>query len=928
LYTGYWNFHLFDKDSWISASLGFDNSNYTDSTTLRNVPSVIIGGSGDYSGYVGTVSHQIIHTENNNANNNSDNSDNATTTIIEWTICPHAFLIEEDEIDECKVIWEHDESATTLIDNETFIGDYYNGGSAGYMGVLDNPLFSSLNDSVNKTNLDGRNLGGYFVNKLNTTTALLNIQLNDNDDNDNDNDWIVVSFGWSFTELDTYQNNQPNIILGGSGMYAGIKGTIDDAVYEFLPIPAVPAEINNNETTNNTNTASETTNYINQINNYKLCSSSSSSSQQQTMQQQVNDTFDDEDNSNNNKCTKLFVLPIEEFHSSDGGLYNFSGSSYYGNNNDSDDSINAPYYSYSIGIHDYPFFMSKYNIIGGAQQPAGRFMGTSFSNTPPSSPTSSGNGNGSSSSRTTTELSNFHFFNDDSWLSGNLGSTTTSRNGSSSSSSSGSSTFIPPDVITGGTKNWTGFIGRAKRSERSIINNDENKNFPTDSSSSSSSSSVIIIEYTICPEGIEFPSEEEEEEDNNDEPTKSSSDCSSNNDDETTSSSSSSQSFGGSSRDSICFFIQYLLAAVMMTFFISDNKEEEEDDDINHNHDRYRYRHNSVTTSKMGSLFLFPILLSSMVLYTLPCNVMASSSDTNSHDRSNDNTIPSSKSKSKRTPPNIVILLADNLAYDDVGVFRQQQQQDGDGGCSDDEEENNSSISTTSRTHNLDKAALDGRRLLNWNSPAVLCSASRAALLTGKYPIRTGIYPRVFEPDAAYGLLPNETTLADYLHDEGYATKIVGKWHLGQRDAYLPTKRGFDEWFGIPYHMSAGSIDDHVCGKDTTGKMWLPLFDGTSIVEQPVQLENLAPRYVEESIKFMKTNVEEKERPFFLYLAFSHVHQLCAPRHSECQWASTHFSRNKTKGYNATFDDGKLISLACGNVCVRVFFWEVRFALF
>ena len=369
----------------------------------------------------------------------------------------------------------------------------------------------------------------------------------------------------------------------------------------------------------------------------------------------------------------------------------------------------------------------------------------------------------------------------------------------------------------------------------------------------------------------------------------------------------------------------YVLAAVMMGFFISDNiDDEEEEGDVNHNHDCYRYgyryccRNNSVTTRKMRYLFLFPILLSSMILYTLSCNVMASSSDTNnSHDRSNDNTIPSSKSKkkSKRTPPNIVILLADNLAYDDVGVFRQQlQQDDGGDGCSDDEEENIRSSSTsrststrsTSRTHNLDKAALDGRRLLNWNSPAVLCSASRAALLTGKYPIRTGIYPRVFEPDAAYGLLPNETTLADYLHEEGYSTKIVGKWHLGQRPEYLPTKRGFDEWFGIPYHMSGGSIDDHVCGKDTTGKMWLPLFDGTSIVEQPVQLENLAPRYVEESIKFMKTNIEEKVKPFFLYLAFSHVHQLCAPRHSECQWASTHFSRNKTKGYNATFDDGKM----------------------
>ena len=175
-------------------------------------------------------------------------------------------------------------------------------------------------------------------------------------------------------------------------------------------------------------------------------------------------------------------------------------------------------------------------------------------------------------------------------------------------------------------------------------------------------------------------------------------------------------------------------------------------------------------------------------------------------------------------------------------------------------------------------------------------------VLLGKYPVRTGIYPRVFEQDAANGLLPNETTLADYLSKEGYATKIVGKWHLGQRPEYLPTERGFDEWFGIPYHMSGGSLNEHICeGKDTNGTLWLPLFHGKQIVEQPVIPENLAPRYVNESISFMQQSVDD-DKPFFLYLAFSHVHQLCAPRQSECQWASTHFSRNKT-GYNATFGD-------------------------
>ena len=230
--------------------------------------------------------------------------------------------------------------------------------------------------------------------------------------------------------------------------------------------------------------------------------------------------------------------------------------------------------------------------------------------------------------------------------------------------------------------------------------------------------------------------------------------------------------------------------------------------------------------------------------------------------------------------PNILILFADNLAYNDVGAFSHSKEQ--------------------SNTPSLDALASSGRKLLNWNSPAVLCSASRAALLTGRYPIRTGIYPRVFEPDAVHGLLPNETTLAEYLREEGYATKIVGKWHLGQRNEFVPTNQGFDEWFGIPYHMSGGSVDDHVCGRDVNGTMWLPLFQGTDIVEQPVALENLAPRYVDESIDFMKKTTEQ-DKPFFLYLAFSHVHQLCAPRHAECQWASNHFSKQ----------DGFCIDLAC-----------------
>ena len=111
-------------------------------------------------------------------------------------------------------------------------------------------------------------------------------------------------------------------------------------------------------------------------------------------------------------------------------------------------------------------------------------------------------------------------------------------------------------------------------------------------------------------------------------------------------------------------------------------------------------------------------------------------------------TVPASSSgegkSHKSRQPNIVILFADNLAYDDVGTFQTKSSS------------NNKSRSRTPRT---DALATQGLKLLHWNSPAVLCSASRAALLTGKYPVRTGVYPRVFEPDAQHGLLANETTL-------------------------------------------------------------------------------------------------------------------------------------------------------------------------
>ena len=204
----------------------------------------------------------------------------------------------------------------------------------------------------------------------------------------------------------------------------------------------------------------------------------------------------------------------------------------------------------------------------------------------------------------------------------------------------------------------------------------------------------------------------------------------------------------------------------------------------------------------------------------------------------------------------------------------------------------------TAKTPNIDRIGVEGLKLNNWNSAAHLCSASRAALLTGKYPARMGIYPRVFRPDAVYGLMPNETTIAEYLKEEGYATSIVGKWHLGHREEYLPTNQGFDEWIGIPYHMSGGSVDNHTCNSDVNETMWLPLYKSQKIIEQPVRVQDLANRYATAASSFIQKSAANNI-PFFLYMAFSHVHQLCAPRdfpeQSVCQWSSA--------GINATFVD-------------------------
>ena len=181
-------------------------------------------------------------------------------------------------------------------------------------------------------------------------------------------------------------------------------------------------------------------------------------------------------------------------------------------------------------------------------------------------------------------------------------------------------------------------------------------------------------------------------------------------------------------------------------------------------------------------------------------------------------------------PPNIVLIYCDDLGYGDLGCY-------------------GSKLSTP----HLDRMAAQGVRFTNFYSANPVCSPSRAALLTGRYPTRVGV-PRVFFPVDRLGLARDEQTMADVLKARGYRTMCVGKWHLGHTPEYLPTSRGFDEYFGIPY------------SNDMSPR---PMMRGTETVDQTATLETITPRYTEQAVGFIERN---KAKPFFLYMPHTYPH--------------------------------------------------------
>jgi arylsulfatase len=156
-------------------------------------------------------------------------------------------------------------------------------------------------------------------------------------------------------------------------------------------------------------------------------------------------------------------------------------------------------------------------------------------------------------------------------------------------------------------------------------------------------------------------------------------------------------------------------------------------------------------------------------------------------------------------------------------------------------------------TPNLDRLAAEGTRCMHYNSAHPICSASRAALLTGRYAPRSHT-PGALFPHAKIAMAKEEQTLANLFQDAGYRTHAIGKWHLGDEPGYTPTDRGFDTFFGVPYS------DD---------MKPLPLIRDRMALEADTDRDELTPRYTEEALKYL---TQAGEEPFFLYCAYSYPH--------------------------------------------------------
>ncbi len=201
---------------------------------------------------------------------------------------------------------------------------------------------------------------------------------------------------------------------------------------------------------------------------------------------------------------------------------------------------------------------------------------------------------------------------------------------------------------------------------------------------------------------------------------------------------------------------------------------------------------------------------------------------------------PCARAVGEAKRPNIVIIFADDMGYGDLGSYG----------------------NTKTPTPNLDRMARQGMRMTSFYVPQAVCSASRAALLTGRLPNRVGILGAL-NHNSKNGLGLHERTLADLLRTLGYRTALFGKWHLGHLPEHLPTRHGFDEYYGLPY-------SNDMWPKHPTAKFPdLPLMEGEKIIGHNPDQSKLTAQYTERAVEFITKN---KAGPFFLYLAHSMPH--------------------------------------------------------
>ncbi|MDX9973445.1 MAG: sulfatase, partial [FCB group bacterium] len=201
---------------------------------------------------------------------------------------------------------------------------------------------------------------------------------------------------------------------------------------------------------------------------------------------------------------------------------------------------------------------------------------------------------------------------------------------------------------------------------------------------------------------------------------------------------------------------------------------------------------------------------------------------------------------SAKRKPNFIVIFTDDQGYADLGCFG----------------------ATQFATPNIDRMAAQGVRFTDFHSSSPVCTPSRASLMTGCYAQRVGM-PRVLNPKSTTGINANEVTVAEIMKGQGYATGCVGKWHLGHLPPFLPTRHGFDSYFGIPY---------------SNDMVPACLMRDEEVIEPEVEQDTLTDRYAEEAVRFIRAH---KDEPFFLYLAHNMPH---VPLH-----AAERF-RGKSKG--------------------------------